>query len=100
MKSELTKNGNELIVRVEGSLDTNNAPILDEQLSVLDDNIETVTFDFENLDYIASSGLRVMIKVLKTPGPDKRNVKVINAHDFILDILNTTGLDEFMEIEQ
>ncbi len=98
MKADLTKNGTELLIDIDGRLDTDTAPELAEKVKTIDDDIEAVIFDFDDLEYISSAGLRVLFIVLKSPGP-KKKVIIKNAKDSIKEILSATGLDEIMEIE-
>ena len=53
-------NGTTLEVALDGSLDTLTAPQLEEELGSFDGVTELI-FDYENLTYISSAGLRVMV---------------------------------------
>ncbi|MCK5844906.1 MAG: STAS domain-containing protein, partial [Victivallales bacterium] len=57
-----------------------------------------VAFDFNELDYVASSFLRSCVKVVRVAGPTK--IKVIGASEDILRILEMTGFGKLMEIER
>ena len=47
--------------KYSGWLDTQTAPQLGEALSGLEDSITSLVFDFTNLEYISSAGLRQVI---------------------------------------
>ncbi len=99
MNIDHKRQDNELEVSVEGRLDTNSAPELDKAITEwLDEDIETVVFDFTNLEYIASSGLRVLLSVLKKPAKSKRKVIIASPNDRIRDVLLNVGFDDIMEI--
>ena len=50
--------GNKATMEISGWLDTQTAPQLGEALSGLEDSITSLVFDFTNLEYISSAGLR------------------------------------------
>ena len=54
------KNGNALVLALEGRLDTMTAPQLEAALKEALPGVEALTFDLEKLDYISSAGLRVL----------------------------------------
>lgn len=88
-------NGNELIIKLEGRLDTSTSSELENEIANLD-GIEKITFDFEKLEYISSSGLRVILKC-------KKNVdatKIINCNSEVYEIFSITGFSQMMEIEK
>lgn len=88
-------NGNELIIKLEGRLDTNTAPELENEISDLE-GIEKIIFDFEKLEYISSSGLRLILKCKKTVD----STKIINCNPEVFEVFNITGFSEMMEIEK
>ena len=53
--------GNKATMEISGWLDTQTAPQLGEALSGLEDSITSLVFDFTNLEYISSAGLRQVI---------------------------------------
>jgi anti-sigma B factor antagonist len=56
-----TIDGNEAVLKVEGRLDTLNSPELSEEIDGLGEDISSIVMDFSELEYISSSGLRVVI---------------------------------------
>ena len=52
--------GNKLMVKVVGRLDTTTAPRLEEELKDLS-AVEELVLDFEQLEYISSAGLRLLL---------------------------------------
>ena len=86
---------NKMIIKVSRKLDTNTAPELEEQVSNFD-NIEKLIFDFEDLDYIASSGLRVLLKCKKQVD----DTSIINCNPEVFEIFNITGFSEMMDVKK
>ena len=88
-------NGKELTIKLEGRLDTSTAPELEKEIANLD-GIESVIFDFENLEYISSSGLRLVLKCKKLID----STIIINCNPEVFEVFNITGFSEMMHIEK
>lgn len=54
-----------ILVKVQGSVDSTNAPLFEEELFSAISG-QTLTIDAENLTYISSAGLRVLLKAKKS----------------------------------
>lgn len=54
-------------VSIAGSLDSNTAQQLQQSVDAeINDSVATVIFDFKDLDFLSSAGLRVIFKTKKT----------------------------------
>ncbi len=95
MNIQKSINDNNMIIKLEGRLDTNTAPELEKEISSLD-GIKSIVFDFENLEYISSSGLRLILKCKKAVDA----TKIINCSLDVYEIFSVTGFAEMMEIEK
>jgi anti-anti-sigma factor len=60
----------------------------------------TLVLDCDDLTYMASSGLRVIQKAMRTLVPYKGEVKLINVNSNIYEVLEMTGFPQFMKIER
>jgi len=58
-------NDKDLIVEVEGRIDTLTSAELESQLNDEIGDISSLTLDFEKLEYMSSAGLRVLIATQK-----------------------------------
>lgn len=86
-----------MIFQLNGRIDSLNAAAVEEQLlHRLTGSDEPVVLDAENLQYISSAGLRVLLRIRKT----HTDMRIINVHHEIYDILDMTGLTEIMQIEK
>jgi len=97
MKLEKEQNGSRLTIRLGGRLDTNSSPQLDAEIADLT-GITELIFDFSELDYISSSGLRVLL------GTQKRisktgTMKVIGANETIMEVFDISGFSQIITIE-
>ncbi len=98
MNINKTENGNDLAVKVSGRLDTTTAPQLEEELKASMDGVTSLTFDFGELEYISSAGLRVLLaaqKIMNKQG----SMKVSGVNETIMEIFEVTGFSEILTIE-
>ena len=92
------KNGTTLVISPEGRLDTMTAPAFEETLKTAMEGVETLTFDFEKLDYISSAGLRVLLAAQKTMNR-QGSMKVTHVNEIISEIFEVTGFSDILTIE-
>ena len=98
MNIEQKRSADALTIAPEGYLDTTTAPELHTMLETALDGVKELTFDFEKLEYISSSGLRQLLfaqKVMNGQG----TMKVIHANDTIREIFEVTGFSDILTIE-
>ena len=98
MNIEQKRNGNALTIAPEGYLDTTTAPELRTMLETALDGVKELTFDFEKLEYISSSGLRQLLFAQKAMN-EQGTMKVIHANSVILEIFEVTGFSDILTIE-
>ena len=92
------KEDNVLTISLTGRLDTVTAPELEAELEKSLDNSTEVFFDFAELEYISSAGLRVILaaqKVMNTQG--KMIIK--NVNETISEVFEVTGFSDILTIE-
>jgi anti-sigma B factor antagonist len=97
MKLEKEQNGSQLTIRLGGRLDTNSSPQLDAEIADLT-GITELIFDFSGLDYISSSGLRVLLGTQKRMNKTG-TMKVIGANETIMEVFDISGFSEIIAIE-
>ena len=56
-----TPNDTEMVIALKGRLDTLTAPQLEEELNSATEGASCLVFDFTELEYISSAGLRVLL---------------------------------------
>lgn len=90
-----------LIISLSGRLDTITSPQLEEEVNRHSfDEIETVTLNMRELEYISSAGLRVILMLYKKLTSVKGKLRLINVNDMIMEIFTMTGMDSFLEIDK
>ncbi len=93
-----TENGNELMIALEGRLDTVTSPTLEGELKNALDGVESLIFDMDKLQYISSAGLRVLLSAQKVMNRQGTMV-VRNASDDVKEIFDVTGFSDILTIE-
>lgn len=87
-----------LTIELEGRLDTVSAPQLETELKKSLSAVETLIFDFENLEYLSSAGLRVILSSQKVMNRQGKMI-IKNVNSTIADIFEVTGFSEILTIE-
>ena len=98
MTIQKTQNGAELTLALNGRLDTTTAPQLEEELKNSLTGVTGLVFDFTDLAYISSAGLRVLLaaqKIMMKQGT--MCLRHVNAD--IMDVLQITGFCDILTIE-
>ena len=83
---------------VSGRLDTQTAPELENELDRVLAGLKELIFDFTNLEYVSSAGLRVILKaqkVMNTQG----SMKLTGVNDSIMEVFDITGFLDILTIE-
>ena len=100
MKTTINEQDDRIIVVLEGELDTAAAQETEQTLQpLMDNNGRDVLFDCAQLDYIASSGLRILISILKSARAQGRKVIMKDVNDDIKNVFKLTGFINLFEFE-
>ena len=92
------QNDKNLVVALDGRLDTNTSPNLEEELKATLPSVEDLVFDFTKLEYISSAGLRVLLSAQKTMNKQGSMV-VKNVSEEVKEIFEVTGFSDILTIE-
>ncbi|GAB6054793.1 hypothetical protein JCM15415_01090 [Methanobacterium movens] len=86
-----------LEIKLEGRLDTNTSPILEEELKKDLPGVKELILDFKELKYISSAGLRLILSTQKTM--NKQGTMIItNVNDFVMEVFEATGFIDILTI--
>ena len=83
---------------VSGRLDTQTAPELENELDSILSGLKELTFDFANLEYVSSAGLRVILKAQKAMNT-QGSMKLTGVNDSIMEVFDITGFLDILTIE-
>jgi anti-sigma B factor antagonist len=87
------------VVRIAGNLDTQTSPVTEEQLTqLIEDGATKILLDFEKLNYISSSGLRVLLVAHKRLEGISGQVRICNPNTMVREVFDTSGFSEIFSV--
>ena len=99
MKINKIIEGNTLTIQLEGKLDTNTTPLLSNELENALNGVTKLIFDFTNLAYISSAGLRVLMTTYKKI--NKQGSMILRGvNEDVMEIFIITGFANIFTIEK
>lgn len=98
MTIEKKINNDAVTLIVSGRLDTQTAPELEAELDAVLSGLKELTFDFANLEYVSSAGLRVILKAQKAMNT-QGSMKLTGINDSIMEVFDITGFLDILTIE-
>ena len=98
MTIEKKINNDAVTLIVSGRLDTKTAPELENELDSILSGLKELTFDFANLEYVSSAGLRVILKAQKAMNA-QGSMKLTGVNDSIMEVFDITGFLDILTIE-
>lgn len=82
-------------IALAGSLNTNTASELEQALEPLFGTASRLVFDFTELEYISSAGLRVLMMAYKQVG----EIEVSGASDEVREVFDITGFSDLFSVQ-
>ena len=99
--TKIIKEGGKTIIKTESRIDTMNANQFEQDIAPdLQDGGVDLEMDCTDLTYMASSGLRVIQKTMRTVMQLKGQFKMTNVNPEIYKVLAMTGFTKFMKVEK
>ena len=100
MKTKIEEQEGKYIVYLEGEMDTTAALEAEKALQPLyKTDGQDVVIECEKLEYIASSGLRILISILKGAKAGGSRVIMRNVNDDIKGVFKLTGFIDIFDFE-
>lgn len=100
MTTRIEEIDGKLVATLIGELDTAAAPETEKALQPLfDSKGKDIVIDCTELEYIASSGLRLLLGILKQAQEVGSRVVLKNVNDVVKDVLDLTGFVALFDIE-
>lgn len=100
MKTTIQELDGKLVATLEGQLDTAAAVAVEQELKPLYDNEDKdIVIGCEKLEYIASSGLRIMLGILKKAKSHGHTVTLCGLNDDIKNVFKMTGFINLFNFE-
>ena len=92
--TEITLNDDRLTVAPVGRLDTVTSAELKERIAEYDFRGRDVEFDFSNVDYISSAGLRLLVALQKQAKADGHSMTVKSINAVVREVFRISGFDK------
>jgi anti-sigma B factor antagonist len=90
---------NILVLKLRGRLDTNASMEFEQQVEeAIKFSKKNMLLDFSELEYICSSGLRVIIQTAKKLKSFQGELVLCCMEDYIKEVFEISGFDAFLEI--
>lgn len=100
MEILIKKNDDNITVVLSGSFDTLAAEQYEPTVKELESlATKAMIIDCQGLDYIASSGLRVLLRLRKACAAKGQNVTLLGVNQNIMEVLKVTHFDIMFKIE-
>jgi anti-anti-sigma factor len=98
MEIRKTQEGSTLTIALVGRLDTTTAPRLEAELKTGIGGVMELIFDFAELEYISSAGLRVILSAQKVMNRQGSMV-IRNVNENVMEVFEVTGFVDILTIE-
>lgn len=98
MKVNKKLDGTELLLEIDGSVDSSTAPELSKEVNESIKGVTLLVFDFSKVDYVSSAGLRVLLVAFKTMSKQGKMI-IRHVNQDIMDVFSITGFDSILTIE-
>ena len=93
-----TLNNAELTIALKGELNSVTAPELEAVITSSLNGVKTLIFDFADLSYISSAGLRILLVSKKVM--DKQGEMIVrHSNDEVMEIFEITGFKNILNLE-
>lgn len=100
MKIEKLMEGEITVLKVAGQLTSATSPELENAINKVLETENNLVLDFAELDFLASSGLRVILSTQKKINTKDGALVIRNVNKVVMDVFEMTGLRNFLNVFQ
>ena len=98
MEIEKTQGEGIIILKLTGRLDTTTSPKLQEALTEAISSSNNTELDFNNVDYVSSAGLRVLLQGEKASKAGGKTMTLKNVTVEVMEVFDVTGFTGVLKI--
>ena len=99
METKIYEEGDKTIVDVIGRVDTTTVADLEKEVMPIVEDVDDLVFNFENLEYISSAGLRLLLSIQKKMNQKSGKFALRNINEFVQEVLDMTGFADIITVE-
>lgn len=94
----IEKQGTVLNVRPSGRVDTVRTPLLDRELQPHLDGVQEIVMDFAEVEYISTSGLRLLLWLEQMVEARGGEVRLIHANEAVMKVIKLSGFTNVLHV--
>jgi anti-sigma B factor antagonist len=100
MKIEIRESQGVQIVAFEGNLDTNTSPEAEKKINeLIDAGKQKLLVNFEQLNFIASSGLRVLLATVKKLNASGGDLRICSLNPTVQEVFDISGFVTILNVK-
>jgi anti-sigma B factor antagonist len=100
MKIEIRESQGVQIVAFEGNLDTNTSPEAENKINeLIDGGAQKLLVNFEQLNFIASSGLRVLLATVKKLNASGGALRICSLNATVQEVFDISGFITILSVK-
>jgi anti-sigma B factor antagonist len=97
MDVNVNEEGGVTVVSVDGELDTNSAPVAQQQILPLAQAGCKLVLDMTKVPYMSSAGIRVLLSTYRTVTSNGGKIVIVGLADDVRETMNVTGFLKFFQ---
>ena len=94
-----TRDNDVITIEIEGRVDTNTSPQLQDAILKSFQKVNQVVLDFTQCSYVSSAGLRALLIGQKTASSKKGTMKLVHVPEILMNVLKMSGFINILTIE-
>jgi anti-sigma B factor antagonist len=99
MEVKVRDEGDTKVVMLDGKLDTNTTPTVEAEVNaVLDAGAAKLLINFEQVSYISSSGLRLLLATAKRLKREDGSLKVCSLNEMATEVFEVSGFSSILNV--
>jgi anti-sigma B factor antagonist len=101
MEISVTESGDVRILSFQGNLDTNTSPDAENEINgLIDAGAQKLLVNFENLDYISSAGLRILLATAKKLKASQGDLKICCLNETVQEVFDISGFATILSVSK
>ena len=97
MTIERTTEKGSLVLALYGELTANTAEALNTAIETALNETNSLILDFTDMEYVASAGLRILLKAKKALNEKKGKFFIRNVSDDVMNVFDITGFSDILD---
>jgi anti-sigma B factor antagonist len=101
MEISITESGDVRILSFQGNLDTNTSPDAENEINgLIEAGAQKLLVNFENLDYISSAGLRILLATAKKLKASQGDLKICCLNETVQEVFDISGFATILSVSK